>query len=204
MHRANEIRPVLSRLAALAEHYYCAVILIGHQNKAFGGGKNIYRGLGSIDIAAAARSVLTVTEMPGEKNRRAMVQIKSSLAPAGKPVLFDLDPEKGFAWAGTSDMSAEEILGEDSKIKMPTLRENAEEFLKDILKNGKMKSKDIEEQAEECNINIRTLRVAREKMGIICKRGIGKDSSWYWELVKPNPDVNNSNNDNNDNINKII
>ena len=33
MHRANEIRPVMKRVAVLAEKYQCAIILIGHMNK---------------------------------------------------------------------------------------------------------------------------------------------------------------------------
>ena len=59
MHRANEVRPILKRTAAMAERTGCAVILIGHMNKAQGL-KSGYRGLGSIDFRAAARSVLVV------------------------------------------------------------------------------------------------------------------------------------------------
>ena len=36
MHRANEIRPVMKHLGDLAEKYNCAIILIGHMNKASG------------------------------------------------------------------------------------------------------------------------------------------------------------------------
>lgn len=62
MHRANEIRPVMSKLGRIAEEYGCAVVLIGHMNKAEGQ-KSSYRGLGSIDITAVARSVLIVGKM---------------------------------------------------------------------------------------------------------------------------------------------
>ena len=55
MHRANEIRPVMKRVAVLAEKYQGAIILIGHMNKN-NNGKSSYRGLGSIDFQAAARS----------------------------------------------------------------------------------------------------------------------------------------------------
>ena len=56
MNRANEVRPMFRRLADVAERTGCAVILIGHLNKA-AGGQSAYRGLGSIDFRAAARSV---------------------------------------------------------------------------------------------------------------------------------------------------
>ncbi len=35
MHRANEIRPVLKHLGIIAEKHNCAIILIGHMNKAY-------------------------------------------------------------------------------------------------------------------------------------------------------------------------
>ena len=59
MHRANEIRPLMKRVSVLAEKYHCAIVLIGHMNKN-STGKSSYRGLGSIDFQAAARSVLIV------------------------------------------------------------------------------------------------------------------------------------------------
>ena len=57
MHRANEIRPIFKYLSSVAERTGCAIVIIGHMNKACGT-KGLYRGLGSIDITAAARSVL--------------------------------------------------------------------------------------------------------------------------------------------------
>lgn len=65
MHRANEIRPLMKRISVLAEKYQCAIILIGHMNKN-SNGKSSYRGLGSIDFQAAARSVLIVGRVKDE------------------------------------------------------------------------------------------------------------------------------------------
>ena len=82
MHRANEIRPLMKRVAVLAEKYHCAIILIGHMNKN-SNGKSSYRGLGSIDFQAAARSVLIVGRLKDEPETRVMCHVKSSLAPEG-------------------------------------------------------------------------------------------------------------------------
>jgi RecA-family ATPase len=49
MYRANEVRPVIKLLCSMADRTGCAVILIGHMNKAQGL-KSSYRGLGSIDF----------------------------------------------------------------------------------------------------------------------------------------------------------
>ena len=80
MNRANEVRPMFRRLAEVAERTGRAVILIGHLNKA-AGGQSAYRGLGSIDFQAAARSVLLIGRVKREPNVRVIVHDKSSLAP---------------------------------------------------------------------------------------------------------------------------
>lgn len=80
MHRANEIRPLMKRVSVLAEKYHCAIILIGHMNKN-NSGKSSYRGLGSIDFQAAARSVLVVGRIKNEPEIRVVCHVKSSLAP---------------------------------------------------------------------------------------------------------------------------
>lgn len=89
MHRANEIRPVLKHLGIIAEKHNCAIILIGHMNKA-SGSKSTYRGLGSIDIQATARSVLLVARLRDKPNIRIMAHDKSSLAPAGDAIGFEM------------------------------------------------------------------------------------------------------------------
>ena len=97
MHRANEIRPLMKRVAVLAEKYHCAIILIGHMNKN-SNGKSSYRGLGSIDFQAAARSVLIVGRIKDEPEIRVVCHVKSSLAPEGKSIAFRLDKDTGFEW----------------------------------------------------------------------------------------------------------
>ena len=66
MYRANEVRPLLAALVLLAEQYNCAVVCVRHLSKA-SQSRAIYRGLGSIDFAAAARSVLMVGEEPQDE-----------------------------------------------------------------------------------------------------------------------------------------
>ena len=99
MHRANEIRPLMKRIAVLSEKYHCAVILIGHMNKN-SNGKSSYRGLGSIDFQAAARSVLIVGRVKDEPEVRVVCHTKSSLAPEGTSIAFRLDKNNGFEWIG--------------------------------------------------------------------------------------------------------
>ena len=108
MNRANEAREMTKKLGALAERTGCAVVLIGHMNKG-SGTKAAYRGIGSIDFYAIARSVLLVAKVPENPNIRAVAQIKSNLAAEGETMAFQLD-ENGFTWIGEYDISADELL----------------------------------------------------------------------------------------------
>ena len=109
MNRANEARDMTKKLGALAEKYQCAILLIGHMNKA-SGNKAAYRDMGSIDFFAVARSVLLVGRIEGEPNTRAVVQIKNNLAAFGHPKAFMLS-ETGFRWLGDYEITADEVLG---------------------------------------------------------------------------------------------
>ena len=93
----------------ISEKYHCAVILIGHMNKN-SNGKSSYRGLGSIDFQAAARSVLIVGRVKDEPEVRVVCHTKSSLAPEGTSIAFRLDKNNGFEWIGEYDISADELL----------------------------------------------------------------------------------------------
>ncbi len=106
--RANEARDMTKRLSLLAEKYKCAILLIGHMNKA-GGNKAAYRGMGSIDFFAVA-SVLLVGRIEGEPDLRAVVQIKNNLAAFGHSKAFRLT-ETGFEWIGDYEITADEVLG---------------------------------------------------------------------------------------------
>ncbi len=81
MNRANENRPLFRHLSTIAERTGCAIVLIGHLNKS-SGSQSDYRSLGSIDIAAAVRSILFVEKVEKEKEQdiRVVYQQKDSLA----------------------------------------------------------------------------------------------------------------------------
>ena len=176
MHRANEIRPVMSKLGRIAEEYGCAVVLIGHMNKA-AGQKSSYRGLGSIDITAVARSVLIVGKMRDSPSKRIMTQAKSSLAPVGKSLLFEINENSALEWKGEVDITAEQFLencgAELSKLEIAT------EFLLEILKDGKVSQKEIAAAASDYDFSARTLNEAKKNLKVL---SIKADNKWYWKL----------------------
>jgi len=177
MHRANEIRPVLKRLGAMAEKYSCSIILIGHMNKA-SGSKSTYRGLGSIDFQATARSVLVVGRIKDNPTIRIMAHDKSSLAPEGKSMAFELNKENGFNWLGHYDISVDELLAginHESKLK------KAEILLEDILADGEKAQGEILQQANALDISKRVLDQAKKNLGVKSEK---KKDKWYWKSGK--------------------
>ena len=177
MHRANEIKPVMSHLASIAEKYGCAVVLIGHMNKAMGM-KSTYRGLGSIDITAAARSVLIVARDKGNPSFKVVAHAKSSLAPEGKTVAFELDPDSGFHFRGEYECNIDEILldvGSKSKGKQ------AMELLQEELKDGEVSQNVISAKAKYSRISSRTLNEAKKILGV---KSVKRNGQWFWALPK--------------------
>lgn len=175
MHRANEIRPIMKHIAELAEKYKCAVILIGHMNKC-SVGKSAYRGLGSIDFQAAARSVLIVGRIKDEPEVRAVCQTKSSLAPETKAVAFRLSEETGFEWIGELDITADDLLSGTVK---GTKKQTAMDFLENLLADGQMAQTEITELARQKGIFDKTLRNAKDELKIKSKR---INNQWHWSF----------------------
>lgn len=175
MHRANEIRPLMKRVAVLAEKYHCAIILIGHMNKN-SNGKSSYRGLGSIDFQAAARSVLIVGRIKDEPEIRVVCHVKSSLAPEGKSIAFRLDKDTGFEWIGEYDISADDLLSGDNRGQKI---HEAKEFLKEILVSGSVAQTKVAEEAESRGIKKKTLWNAKNELEI---ESVKIGNQWFWML----------------------
>ena len=182
MNRANEARDMTKKLGALAEKYQCAIVLIGHMNKA-AGNKAAYRGMGSIDFFAVARSVLLVGRVEGEPNIRAVVQIKNNLAAFGQPKAFALS-EDGFQWLGDYEITADEVLGGIApKVNKMEL---AKRMLRELaLASNAVLSNEIFDMADEQGISKRTLENAKRELGIRARK---INNSWYWELDKVKPE----------------
>jgi RecA-family ATPase len=175
MHRANEIRPIFKNLSSVAERTGCAIVIIGHMNKA-GGTKGLYRGLGSIDITAAARSVLLVGRVRADPTIRVMAQIKSSLAPEAKKIAFKLDEENSFAWLGEYDIDLDELLGGSST---ESVLKRAEKLIKEVLDDGAKASDYVVERAKEKQISQRTLKTAKKNLEV---KSIKTKEGWKWQL----------------------
>jgi hypothetical protein len=179
MHRANEVRPVLAGLAKLAERHGSAVLCIRHLSKA-NAERVLYRGLGSIDFTAAARSVLLAGRDPNDPNRRALVQIKNSLAPEGPALAYAIDAVR-FEWAGLSNLTAGSLLAADSGDPERSARDEARDLLAAVLADGPVPAKAAQKQAREAGVTERTLYRAKAELGV---KSFKTADGWAWTLPK--------------------
>lgn len=184
MHRANEIRPVLKHLGIIAEKHNCAIILIGHMNKA-SGSKSTYRGLGSIDIQATARSVLLVARLRDKPNIRIMAHDKSSLAPAGDAIGFEMTEDNGMVCIGPYDITIDELLsGNEGRGKKKL--DIAENFIKEYFGTNKViPSNEIMMEAAKRSIKRNMLLSAKKKLGITSDKEKAEDGTIYWTWIMP-------------------
>lgn len=184
MHRANEIRPVLKHLGIIAEKHNCAIIFIGHMNKA-SGSKSTYRGLGSIDIQATARSVLLVARLRDKPNIRIMAHDKSSLAPTGDAIGFEMTEDNGMVCIGPYDITIDELLSGNEGRGEKKL-DIAENFIKEYIGTNKViPSNEIMMEAAKRGIKRNTLLSAKKKLGIISDKQKAEDGTIYWTWVMP-------------------
>ncbi len=175
---AGRARKLMHRLSLWASTYDCAVVLIGHLNKKEGS-KGLYRSLGSIDVVAAARSVLQVERDPEDTDVRVVTQIKNSLGPSDAVIRFEIRPQTGFSW-----ISVDTVPMIEKKTEPPvfdTKMEKAAYLIKETLSRGDVPSNEMYEKLETEGISHRTAEDTRKSMGIRCYR---KMKQWYWS-IKP-------------------
>ena len=165
MNRANEVRPIFRSLGDIAQATGCAIVLIGHLNKA-AGTQSTYRGLGSIDITAAVRSLLFIGKLKDNPTTRVLIHEKSSLAPPGQSLAFSLGDEKGFEWIGAYDITADELLAGTDTAKTESKTAQAQMLILELLADGKrMPSAELEKAVNERGISSRTMRTAKSRIG---------------------------------------
>lgn len=176
MNRANEARDMTKHLGQVAERTGCAIVLIGHMNKN-AGGKVAYRGMGSIDFFAVARSVLLVGRVKGQENRRAMIQIKNNLAERGHAKSFVLT-DGVFTWKGDYDITEDELAGGFAP------KTSKQEEAKDLLVSLSCTTKEaavsqIQEKARDRGISWRTMEMVKKELQIKSKK---VNNARYWIL----------------------
>jgi energy-coupling factor transporter ATP-binding protein EcfA2 len=188
LYNVSKVRAAMKHLAAVAERNDCAIVLVGHLTKK--GGKSAYRGLGSIDIYAAARSVMTVGMLPsdGSQNNahasvreiRVMVHNKSNLGARGAAQAMGLSADGEFIWLGEHDITVDEVMSGKENEKKESQFAKARRLLEKALGGGlPVPAVDIMQLADDEGISFKTFKRAKDALGVISIKNGGQ---WYWQL----------------------
>lgn len=196
IHKSSEAQQSMMWFRNIARRYNCAVIVLRHLTKG-GKEKALYRGQGSIAFAGAARIVMTVGIHPDNTEDRVVAVTKMNLAKVPRSVTFRILalPDKGkkrdrsrFEWGEVVDYTADDILSVTHTSGKNKEKDEALEFLKDVLGDGAVESKKVEVMAERRSISKRTLQRTAETLGIVkVKKGFGAKSTTWWELPDEPP-----------------
>ena len=171
LHKANETREVMARLTRLAEETHAAVVCVRHLSKG-AKDKTIYRGIGSIDLTAAARSCLAIGRNPEDPNEsRVICHIKSNLAPLGKPISYYLRPgNKGspFEWGEQLSVDVNAVLSQEPTNNKGQIQE-AKDFLFELLNEKELTTASIKREAEAKGITWESIRRAKKELDVIVR-----------------------------------
>jgi hypothetical protein len=171
MNKANETRPFMARLGELARDHNVTVIGLRHLNKS-DKDKAIHRGLGSVDISAAARSAVMIGLHPDDEDIRVFAHSKHNLSVRGASRLYTLEGESEtrvpkLVWRGTTELTANDLGRKPNPPGRPASEGvDAEQFLRRALANGARPVKDVIAEGERRSINPSTLRKIARKIGV--------------------------------------
>ena len=150
------------------------------QKSSKSGSKSIYRGLGSIDITAVARSVLLVGRIKNDTPVRVMAQLKNSLAKEGTPIAFEINEDSGIRWIGEYDISVDELLNGESGASSDSGKVTVVmERLTELLADEEVPCGRLYEMFREMDMGKRTVDRAKKALGV---RSVKRADGWYWML----------------------
>ncbi len=171
-------RKLMRRLAMWASTYDCAFVLIGHLSKT-GHSKELYRGLGSIDVIASARSVLQVERDENDEDIRIVKHIKNNLAPKGADLMFEIRSVTGFRWLDVHSQTENNAWKREDPMLPKNKHELASILLKKVLADGPVESNRIKEMMSQYRIGDKTMNEVKKDLGI---KPFRKMRVWYWAL----------------------
>ncbi|QOJ18615.1 MAG: AAA family ATPase [Phycisphaeraceae bacterium] len=186
-HKNGEIRGLLAPLGAIAERHRVAVVAVTHLNKS-AGGPAIYRAMGSLAFAAAARAAWAVAKDRDDPRRRLLLPIKNNIAPDTGGLAYRIEPLgvdgcPAVAWEPDPvNVSADDALaGDRDDGGGRTERDDAAEWLADLLAHGPRAARDVERDARDAGYSIATVRRAKAAIGVVSRKP-AFGGPWEWTL----------------------
>jgi hypothetical protein len=188
-HRDNEVRAVLAPIAKLAEKHGPAVLVVAHRRKSPGSIADDLA-LGSRAFTGIARAVWHLTRDRDDRSRRLLLPGKNNLAEEGEGLAFSIIGQPPhISWErDLVTMSADEALAAENANRgdrkpgpEATARNQAAEWLRELLTSGPMETATVKEEAKAAGYAWRTLHRAKDELGVKPYRR-EFSGPWFWQL----------------------
>ena len=189
-HKNADIRGLLAPLGVIAERHDVAVVGVTHLNKA-NGGPAIYRAMGSLAFAAAARAAWVVCKDKTDPSRRLLLPMKNNIAPDTGGLAYRIEPvpnqvQPALSWEKDPvNMTADDALvGDGGTGDGRTERDDAAAWLRELLAHGPRPVRDIERDAKEAGYSWATVKRAKAAIGVASRKP-AFGGPWEWSLPTP-------------------
>lgn len=173
----RDVRPFMSSLADLANRTDCAVVCIMHLNKKTDVAA-LYRLNGSIDLPAAARSVLMVKEdrRGSDSDTRIVAHLKCNVARPGAALAFQIS-ESGVLFFESVELTGDEEGAHTARVHR-FKNEQARQFLRTILLEPRLRPEVIQAGLAKGFSESSLDRAFAGLNGVSRSRGFGQPAEW--------------------------
>jgi putative DNA primase/helicase len=193
-HKNADVRSVLEPLGEMAARLRVAVICNNHFSK--GGGSANSRVIGSVAFVNQARAAFIVTPDEEDETRMLLIPSKSNIAPIRHGLAYRIEgclvefegveiPTSRIMYETTPiTITADQALAAlDGAGENRSEKSEAIDFLTDALRGGPVSAKDIKKEAADAGISSKSLRSAREALGVKPEKS-GFEGGWVWSFPK--------------------
>jgi len=193
-HKNSDVRGVLEPLGEMASRLGVAILCNNHFSK--GGGSANSRIIGSVAFTAQGRAAFIVTPDEEDETRLLLIPSKMNIAPIRHGLAYRIEgclinhEDKEIATSRIMyestpiTISADQALAAlDGNSENRSEKAEAVEFLSDALRRGPVAARDVKREALDAGISSKSLRSAREALGIKPEKS-GFEGGWVWALPK--------------------
>ncbi len=186
-HRTSDVRGALAPLADMAMRHGTAVVAVSHLRKA-AGAEALLRITGSLAFVAAARATYVVARDPQDEHRRLFLPAKNNLGDDRSGLAYRIGPATVGDGIETSrivwdsepvTVTADEALAAPVEDEARTEREEAADWLRELLSGGPVRVSEIKREAKEAGLSWRTVERAKRAIGAhVVREGFGGQCRW--------------------------
>jgi putative DNA primase/helicase len=185
-----DVRSALRPLGDMARERRIAMVIVHHVRKS-ADGDALDAIVGSGAFSAAARIIHMVLPDPNRDGRRLFLYAGGNLGAEHPGYAFQVVPEtvgegidtSRVAWNSTpANADANEVLAAIRKARSKPRQNEAEDWLREQLRDGPKAQREIEEAAGEAGISWATVKLAKVELGIRSKKLPGRGGGWTWSL----------------------